>query len=144
MGDKPSDTPIPDGWKFKSEVRKDGSTSSCYWCPATGQHFFTYEDLMRYVNYAKEAKLSIYAPDFNSNKTRKKAGFIPRRTRPSSGARRKLLGQSSRPLPLDQGEDSGSLEGSTDPVESTDTGKNIEAGLHEALEDPIRQEAFNE
>ncbi|CAL9007053.1 unnamed protein product [Prunus brigantina] len=105
---------------------------------------FTYEDLMRYVIYAKEAKLSIYAPDFNSNKTRKKAGFIPRRTRPSSGARRKLLGQSSRPLPLDQGEDSGSLEGSTDPVESTDTGKNIGAGLHEASEDPIRQEAFNE
>lgn len=144
MGDKPSDTPIPDGWKFKSEVRKDGSTSSCYWCPATGQHFFTYEDLMRYVTYAKGAKLSIYAPDFNSNKTRKKAGFIPRRTRPSSGARRKLLGQSSRPLPLDQGEDSGSLERSTDPVESTDTGKNIEAGLQEASEDPIRQEAFNE
>lgn len=42
------------------------------------------------------------------------------------------------------GEDSSSLEGSTDPVESTDTGKNIEAGLQEALEDPIRQEAFNE
>ncbi|XP_021817030.1 uncharacterized protein LOC110759284 [Prunus avium] len=144
MGDKPSDTPIPAGWKFKSEVGKDGSTSSCYWCPATGQHFFTYEDLMRYVNYAKEAKLSIYAPDFNSNKTRKKAGFIPRRTRPSSGARRKLLGQSSRPLPLDQGEDSGSLEGSTDPVESTETGKNIEAGLLEASEDPFRQEAFTE
>ncbi|CAB4269916.1 unnamed protein product [Prunus armeniaca] len=134
---------------------------------------------------------------FLHNKTRKKAGFIPRRTRPSSGARRKLLGQSSRPLPLDQGkylnwkmfetfvshfketklfqlkcivveplvplvvivlvltcvlsiassppgEDSGSLEGSTDPVESADTGKNIEAGLQEALEDPVRQEAFNE
>lgn len=33
-----------------------------YSCPETGQKFYTYEDLMRYVNYAKAAKLSIYSP----------------------------------------------------------------------------------
>lgn len=39
--------PIPDGWKLKSEVQKDGSKTSCYWYPATGQHFFTYEPDIR-------------------------------------------------------------------------------------------------
>lgn len=42
--------------------QKDGSSLSYYTCPESGQKFNTYEDLMRYVNYAKAAKLSIYSP----------------------------------------------------------------------------------
>ncbi|PKI45402.1 hypothetical protein CRG98_034207 [Punica granatum] len=39
-----------------------------YLCPATGQHFYTYEDMMRYVTYAKLWELSIYAPDFEAKR----------------------------------------------------------------------------
>ncbi|PPD84239.1 hypothetical protein GOBAR_DD18816 [Gossypium barbadense] len=43
-----------------------------YTCPESGQKFNTYEDLMRYVNYAKAAKLSIYSPDFCPRKPPRK------------------------------------------------------------------------
>ncbi|KAA3485523.1 ATPase 10, plasma membrane-type-like protein [Gossypium australe] len=66
---KDSPGPIPEGWilhtKFKNgiEVKKNMT----YLCPATEQEFYTYEDLMRYVRYAKAAKLSIYSPEFEEN-----------------------------------------------------------------------------
>ncbi|OMP00507.1 hypothetical protein COLO4_12603 [Corchorus olitorius] len=48
-----------------------------YTCPETGQKFYSYEDLIRYVKYAEGAKLSIYSPDFdaavNQRKPKKKA-----------------------------------------------------------------------
>ncbi|KAL1060386.1 hypothetical protein V6Z11_1Z101900 [Gossypium hirsutum] len=52
--------------------QKDGSSLSYYTCPESGQKFNTYEDLMRYVNYAKAAKLSIYSPDFCPRKPPRK------------------------------------------------------------------------
>ncbi|KAJ4842961.1 hypothetical protein Tsubulata_020020 [Turnera subulata] len=33
-----------------------------YLCQETGQHFYNYEDLIRYVDHAKETKISIYSP----------------------------------------------------------------------------------
>lgn len=33
-----------------------------FFCPETEQEFSAYEKLMRYVRYAKAAKVSIYAP----------------------------------------------------------------------------------
>ncbi|XWS77092.1 hypothetical protein CRYUN_Cryun01aG0232600 [Craigia yunnanensis] len=64
MADKNSSRPIPDRWMLVVKEQKDGSSLSYYTCPESGQKFYTYEDLMRYVNYAKAAKLSIYSPDF--------------------------------------------------------------------------------
>ncbi|XP_022757238.1 uncharacterized protein LOC111304694 [Durio zibethinus] len=61
---KNSPGPIPDHWTLVVKEQKDGSSLSYYTCPESGQKFYTYEDLMRYVNYAKAAKLSIYSPDF--------------------------------------------------------------------------------
>ncbi|KAK9006609.1 hypothetical protein V6N11_018946 [Hibiscus sabdariffa] len=55
---------IPDRWKLVKKPQKDGSSLLYYTCPESGQKYYSYEDLMRYVNYAKAAKLSIYADDF--------------------------------------------------------------------------------
>ncbi|KAM2264591.1 hypothetical protein ACFXTI_040735 [Malus domestica] len=110
-------------------------------CVLTGQHFSTYEDLMRYVNYAKEKKLSIYAPDFKINKLKRKR--IRMRNKPSSAAWGNSGGQSSRPPPLNPGKESSGLEETAKPMESNDTredievgeaGKSIEAGDLEASE----------
>ncbi|PPD81889.1 hypothetical protein GOBAR_DD21185 [Gossypium barbadense] len=59
---KDSPGPIPEGWVLYTKFRKDGIEVKTYFCPATEQEFYTYEDLMRYVRYAKAAKLSIYSP----------------------------------------------------------------------------------
>ncbi|XVF33382.1 hypothetical protein REPUB_Repub17cG0163700 [Reevesia pubescens] len=64
MADKDSSKPMPDRWTLVVKEKKDGSSLSYYTCPESGQKFYTYEDLMRYVTYAKAAKLSIYSPDF--------------------------------------------------------------------------------
>lgn len=64
MAHKDTSRPIPEHWTLVIEDQKDGSSISFYTCPDTGQRFNTYEDLIRYVNYAKAAKLSIYSPDF--------------------------------------------------------------------------------
>ncbi|GMJ01551.1 hypothetical protein HRI_003824300 [Hibiscus trionum] len=64
MADEDSSRPIPDRWMFVVKKKKDGSSLSYYTCPESGQKYYSYEDLMRYVNYAKVAKLSIYADDF--------------------------------------------------------------------------------
>ncbi|KAJ7951104.1 ATPase 10, plasma membrane-type-like protein [Quillaja saponaria] len=66
--------PIPSGWSFKIVVLKDGSRSPCYYCPETGQHFYSYNELTRYVNYAMEAQLGIYALNYKSLKLKNKAG----------------------------------------------------------------------
>ncbi|EOX96056.1 hypothetical protein SCA6_015189 [Theobroma cacao] len=74
--DENSSRPIPDRWMLVVKEQKGGSRRSYYSCPETGQKFYTYEDLMRYVNYAKAAKLSIYSPNFrpiNPRKPKKKA-----------------------------------------------------------------------
>ncbi|KAH1130066.1 hypothetical protein J1N35_001444 [Gossypium stocksii] len=72
MADKDSSRPIPDRWMLVVKEQKDGSSLSYYTCPESGQKFNTYEDLMRYVNYAKAAKLSIYSPDFCPRKPPRK------------------------------------------------------------------------
>ncbi|OMO78643.1 hypothetical protein CCACVL1_14240 [Corchorus capsularis] len=96
MADENSSKPIPDRWLFVKKAQKDGSliasshwcwkgwglitdleTLKFYTCPETGQKFYSYEDLIRYVKYAEGAKLSIYSPDFvagvNPRKPKKKA-----------------------------------------------------------------------
>ncbi|XWS46040.1 hypothetical protein CRYUN_Cryun14cG0030600 [Craigia yunnanensis] len=80
MADKNSSRPIPDRWTLVVKEQKDGSSLSYYTCPESGQKFYTYEDLMRYVNYAKAAKLSIYSPDFhprNGRRRPKKKASMP-------------------------------------------------------------------
>ncbi|XVF79999.1 hypothetical protein PTKIN_Ptkin15bG0035200 [Pterospermum kingtungense] len=69
MADNDSSRQIPERWKLVIKEQKDGSCISYYTCPESGQKFSTYEDLMRYVNYAKAAKLSIYSPDFRPRNT---------------------------------------------------------------------------
>ncbi|KAK8501414.1 hypothetical protein V6N13_016136 [Hibiscus sabdariffa] len=64
MADKNSPGPIPDRWQLVEKPQKDGSSLLYYTCLESGQKYYSYEDLMRYVNYAKAAKLSIYADDF--------------------------------------------------------------------------------
>lgn len=135
MKDENSSNPIPDGWEFKTEHLKDGSETSYYWCPRSGQHFFTYEDLLRYVKYAKEAQFSIYSPDFHSMKLRKKANWFPRTNKPSFAARRRnFLGESSKTVPSNRvtsPKESTNLEERTtlsDSEDITDTGRNMEAG----------------
>ncbi|XVE77083.1 hypothetical protein DITRI_Ditri13aG0033500 [Diplodiscus trichospermus] len=80
MADKDLSRPIPDHWRLVAKEQKDGSRLSYYTCPESGQKFYTYEDLMRYVNYAKAAKLSIYSPDFrprNQPRRSKKKASTP-------------------------------------------------------------------
>ncbi|TKY63866.1 suppressor protein SRP40 [Spatholobus suberectus] len=66
MEPKTESEPIPTGWTLETEVLSDGSKAPFYYCPYTGQHFYSYSDLMRYVDYAKKAKLGIYAPGMKS------------------------------------------------------------------------------
>ncbi|CAK8533267.1 unnamed protein product [Lathyrus sativus] len=51
---------IPTGWDVKSEVQKNGSIKRSYYCPDTGQNFYTYPNLIRYVNYAKRYQVGAY------------------------------------------------------------------------------------
>ncbi|PPS05833.1 hypothetical protein GOBAR_AA14822 [Gossypium barbadense] len=60
-------SPIPEGWVLDTKFKEDGTEVKCYLCPATEQQFYTYEDLMRYVRYAKAAKVSIYSPASGSS-----------------------------------------------------------------------------
>ncbi|GAU29220.1 hypothetical protein TSUD_362100, partial [Trifolium subterraneum] len=62
----PNGEEIPTGWSVKSEVEKDGTITTTYYCPDTGQEFYTYPSLMRYVRYAKTKKTGIYTPLFKS------------------------------------------------------------------------------
>ncbi|KAJ8748883.1 hypothetical protein K2173_013316 [Erythroxylum novogranatense] len=66
--------PIPERWELVRSEQKDGKTSCCYICQATGQHFYSYERLARYVKYAKAAEVSIYAQDFNADDFKRKSG----------------------------------------------------------------------
>ncbi|XP_048131960.1 uncharacterized protein LOC115743016 isoform X5 [Rhodamnia argentea] len=68
MSDSDRSRMIPDGWIFRRKIWR-GSDASHYFCPATGQRFSTYKALMHYVEYAKKAKVSIYAPDFGAGKS---------------------------------------------------------------------------
>lgn len=56
--------PVPEHWKLVIQKRKNRPAISVYKCEETGQQFYKYEDMMRYVNYAKQAKLGIYSPNF--------------------------------------------------------------------------------
>ncbi|MED6133214.1 hypothetical protein PIB30_026406 [Stylosanthes scabra] len=51
---------IPTGWTLESYVNEDGSKTLFYCCPATGQHFETYFELMRYVKFAQTHGIGIY------------------------------------------------------------------------------------
>ncbi|XP_022770367.1 uncharacterized protein LOC111313835 [Durio zibethinus] len=73
MADKNSLMRVPEHWTLVVKEQEDGSSLSYYTCLASGQKFYSYEDLMRYVNYAKAAKLSIYSPDFSPIKQKAKA-----------------------------------------------------------------------
>ncbi|KAL7238811.1 hypothetical protein ACSBR2_004834 [Camellia fascicularis] len=53
---------IPDGWHEENEIGKNGKEIKCY-KNDIGQTFYSMEALMRYVNYAKRAEVSIYAQD---------------------------------------------------------------------------------
>ncbi|XP_061997477.1 uncharacterized protein LOC133715123 isoform X1 [Rosa rugosa] len=137
MEDKNSSGPIPDGWDVKTERQKDGSEIPCYWCPRSGQHFYTYKDMMRYVEYAQKNQLSIYSPDFQTMKIRKKANWSHKGNRTIIAPRRShFLGESSKTLPsyrVTFPEESSDLEERTtlsnpeDSTESTNTGKDMEA-----------------
>lgn len=61
MADRNLSGPIPDGWEIKTEVQRAGSETSGYCCPPSGYHSFTYADMLRYENDAKEAKISNYS-----------------------------------------------------------------------------------
>ncbi|XP_028120377.1 uncharacterized protein LOC114317808 isoform X4 [Camellia sinensis] len=54
---------IPDGWHSEYEIGKNGKEIKCY-KNDIGQTFYSVGDLLRYVNYAKRAEVSIYAPEF--------------------------------------------------------------------------------
>ncbi|KAF8027009.1 hypothetical protein BT93_E0052 [Corymbia citriodora subsp. variegata] len=79
MADSGRSRTIPNGWIFKPKVRR-GSDASHYYCPATGQIFSTYKALMHYVEYAKRAKVSIYAPDFDTESSGKRKGRLRTKT----------------------------------------------------------------
>ncbi|KAM2259029.1 hypothetical protein ACFX1S_004047 [Malus domestica] len=57
---------IPEGWVMQKKVEGDGTEVECFVCIATGHEFCTYNGMMRYVHYAREA--SIYSPDFSPPK----------------------------------------------------------------------------
>ncbi|RZC18678.1 hypothetical protein D0Y65_005772 [Glycine soja] len=61
MEPKNESGPIPTGWTLLTEVLPDGSIVAFYYCPSTGKRFYSYSDLMCYVNYAKKTKLGLYA-----------------------------------------------------------------------------------
>ncbi|PNY15585.1 hypothetical protein L195_g012284 [Trifolium pratense] len=65
-GSPPNGEEIPTGWSVKLEVEKDGTITTTYYCPDTGQEFYTYPSLIRYVDYAKKNKIGIYGPVFKS------------------------------------------------------------------------------
>lgn len=71
--------PIPERWELVVNGEKDGRKLSYYLCRETGQHFYSYENLIRYVNHAKEAKISIYSPNFEENKLKKRSAKCSRK-----------------------------------------------------------------
>ncbi|KAB2602120.1 hypothetical protein D8674_003125 [Pyrus ussuriensis x Pyrus communis] len=79
---------IPDGWVLRTRVESDGTEVQSFFCPETEQEFSTYEKLMRYVRYAKAAKVSIYAPDFQST--------IPNEVASSKAGKKRSSGKSSK------------------------------------------------
>ncbi|XP_039048193.1 uncharacterized protein LOC120188885 [Hibiscus syriacus] len=83
MADEDSSGPIPDRWMLVVKKQKDGSSLSYYTCPESGQKFDSYEDLMRYVNYAQAAKLSMYAADFRPLKPSRRSNKRASRPEPS-------------------------------------------------------------
>ncbi|GKV28668.1 hypothetical protein SLEP1_g37689 [Rubroshorea leprosula] len=92
MADSSSNQTIPEGWVLKTGKEKRGTEYKYYFCPVTGQHFYTYEDLMRYVTYAKASKLSIYADDpevEEKNKRNNKRKVSARRRGESSNSSNK-------------------------------------------------------
>ncbi|KAK8630983.1 hypothetical protein V6N13_079751 [Hibiscus sabdariffa] len=70
---KGSPEQVPDLWKFVVKKQKDGSSLSYYTCHESGQKFYSYADLMRYVKHAKATELSIYADDFVPLKTARRS-----------------------------------------------------------------------
>ncbi|KAL5859780.1 hypothetical protein ACOSQ4_001076 [Xanthoceras sorbifolium] len=59
-------------WKFETGATEEESHFSRYVCSETGQHFYTYNGMMRYVNYARESQLPVYVPSFDFGKDDKK------------------------------------------------------------------------
>ncbi|KAG6725320.1 hypothetical protein I3842_02G027400 [Carya illinoinensis] len=107
---------------------------------------------MRYVKYAREARVSIYSTEINVKKPKKKAGFLARRnhllikkarskhlTGQSSrmlavkrskvllAMRKSLLGQISKLSAVDQGDEINDLAESTVPEDSTGLGESGKA-----------------
>ncbi|KAK8557797.1 hypothetical protein V6N13_008182 [Hibiscus sabdariffa] len=96
MADKNSPGPIPYRWELVEKNQKDGSSLLYYTCLESGQKYYSYEDLMRYVNYAKAAKVSIYSDDFcplkHARKPKKRAST------PESNEKRLDLDESTMEL----------------------------------------------
>ncbi|XP_027102525.2 uncharacterized protein [Coffea arabica] len=55
---------LPEGWRVVDHEKCNGEVVKCY-TNVIGQKFFTMEDLMRYVAYAKREQISIYKPGFH-------------------------------------------------------------------------------
>ncbi|XP_027109781.1 uncharacterized protein [Coffea arabica] len=55
---------IPEGWRVVDHEKRNGEVVKCY-TNVIGQKFFTMEDLMRYVAFAKRKQISIYEPGFH-------------------------------------------------------------------------------
>ncbi|GLT84535.1 hypothetical protein SLE2022_027600 [Rubroshorea leprosula] len=91
MADENSSKPVPEHWKLVVEKKRNGSEILVYTCQETGQKFYTYEDLMRYVKYAKSAKLGVYSPYFDqqSSNSKKTAGssYVDESDNESSGSK---------------------------------------------------------
>ncbi|KAL3519022.1 hypothetical protein ACH5RR_021611 [Cinchona calisaya] len=66
-GGKAGKCQLPEGWTLVQERNRDGEIVKCY-TNAIGQKFFTMEDLLGYVDYAKRQQLSIYKPGFDPSK----------------------------------------------------------------------------
>ncbi|CAL5401069.1 unnamed protein product [Camellia sinensis] len=80
---------IPDGWHAEDEIGKNGNEIKCY-KNDIGQTFYSEQDLMRYINYAKRAKVSIYAsnytpPTVGASQGRKKQRPNPPKLRKEAG-----------------------------------------------------------
>ncbi|XP_031277427.1 uncharacterized protein LOC116135860 [Pistacia vera] len=114
MADKHSSEPIPEGWKFETKTKKDGSQVSYYLCRKTGQRFYTSGDMMRYVKYAKEAGLPVYLPNFDFRKKKKS-------------------GQSSESTP-NQIEESLDSEKDTDNEKSLDSEKDNDSDTEKSMD----------
>ncbi|PQQ08040.1 uncharacterized protein Pyn_01349 [Prunus yedoensis var. nudiflora] len=98
MAPKNNPFEIPEGWVLDTRVKRDVTEIKGFFCPATGQEFYTYDALMRHISYAIPAQVSIHSPVFQANKPQKEAS--------SKAGMNSSSSQSSNSLVTEQGEKS--------------------------------------